>query len=148
MSFRSTLTLTPLVASLLPAALLLMYLPIIPFFVQLPTASVNTAVHVEDLSCYLTCLCQIEDRVHNVLYVSNLPHWLQLLKEFLGIIRVHRRIHHARGYSVEADIVFCILNREAPNDCVQASLSDHRDRAIYAEDRLIGKRRRDAYDVS
>ena len=40
------------------------------FLVQLPTAGVNTTVHVEDLSGYLTRLYQVEDRVHNVLMLA------------------------------------------------------------------------------
>src|ERR1700722_10441119 len=51
----------------------------------LPPASVNTAVHVENLSCYLTRPYQVEDSVHNVLYICDRPHWLQLLEELFGI---------------------------------------------------------------
>src|SRR5437588_7842073 len=94
----------------------LRYIRSVPSCLSLPTASVNTAVDVEYLSGYLTCLNQVEDSVHNVLYVCDSSHWLQLFKEVLGIILVHWRIHHARSYSVEADTLFCILNRETPND--------------------------------
>ena len=76
----------------------------------------NTAVHVEDLSGYLSCLGQVENRVGNVFYVRDSSQWLQCLKKVPGIILVHWRIYHARGYSVEADTLFCILNRETPND--------------------------------
>ena len=82
----------------------------------LPTAGVRTAVDVEHLAGYLTCLGEEENSVGNVFYVRDSSHWLQLFKEILGILLVHWRIHHAWGYGVEADTLFCLLNRETPND--------------------------------
>ena len=46
---------------------------------QLPTASVSTTIHVEYLSGYLTCLCQVENSVDNVFYARDFPPWLHRL---------------------------------------------------------------------
>jgi hypothetical protein len=64
---------------------------------QLPAAGVRAAIHVEYLSGYLSCPCQAENSVDNVLYTDNFPHWLQCLQMVLGIILVQRCVHDARG---------------------------------------------------
>ena len=120
----------------------------VPSCLALPTAGVRTAVDVEHLPGYLACLGEVENSVGNVFDVRDSSHWLQCLKKVPGISFVHWSVDDARGNGVEADTLLCILNRETPNDCIQASFSDHWDRAIYAKDRLIGKRRGDAYDAS
>jgi hypothetical protein len=61
---------------------------------------------------------------------------------------VHWCVHDARGYGVKADTLFCVLDCETPDHRVQAPLCNHRNRAVYAGDWLIGKRRSDAHNAS
>jgi hypothetical protein len=87
---------------------------------RLPTASVSTAIHVENFSGYLTCLCQVENSVDNVFYVDDFPHWLECPQRVLGIILVQGCVHDAGGDGVEADTFSCILDCETADHCIQA----------------------------
>ena len=53
-------------------------------FQLLPTASVGAAIHVKYLSGYLTCTCQVEYRVDNVLYLRDRFHWLHCGKYYVA----------------------------------------------------------------
>ena len=77
---------------------------------RLPAASVSTAIYVEYLPAHLRCPCNVENCVHNVCYVRYFSHWLQRLKKVLGFTLVHWCVHDARGYGVEADTFFCVLD--------------------------------------
>ena len=90
----------------------------------------SSAFDVEDLSGYLTCLCQVENSIDNVFYGHDSSHWLQSLKKVLGIVLVHWCVHNAGSYGVEADPFFCILDCETPGHRIQASFRNHRNRAI------------------
>ena len=72
----------------------------------------RTAIHVEYLSGYLTCLCQEDNSVDNVFHVRYFPHWIRFLKRAPGIILVQWRVHDSGGYGVKADTFFCILDCE------------------------------------
>jgi hypothetical protein len=60
---------------------------------------------------------------------------------------VHWSVHDARGYGVEADSFFGIFDCKTPGHRIQAPLRNHRNRAIYASDRLIGTRRGHAHNA-
>jgi len=53
---------------------------------------VRSTIHMEHLSRDLTCLCQVEDGVNNVLYFQDFAQGLQDPKRVLGIILVQWRI--------------------------------------------------------
>src|SRR6516162_10089026 len=55
-------------------------------------------------------------------------------RELPSTILVQRCVHDARGYGVEADIFFCVLDCQAPGHSIQASFRDHRNRGIYPGD--------------
>src|SRR4030095_12876697 len=71
-----------------------------------------------------------------------LPHRLQSLRKFLGIMLVQWCVHNTKSYGFEADTFFCILDCEAPNHRIQASFRDHRKRAV-----VSGSDHSDSYRV-
>ena len=62
---------------------------------------------MEYLSAHMTCLCQVQNGIDNILY-RRLSH-SGLQRRIIGIILVHCCIHNAGGHGIEADAVFCIL---------------------------------------
>jgi hypothetical protein len=80
-------------------------------------------------------------------HLHDFPHWLERPKEVLGFI-VQRCVHDAGGHGVEADTFFCVLDCQAPSDCVQAPLRNHRNRGLFAGEGLIDKRRRYGHNVA
>jgi len=72
------------------------------------------------LSGYITCLCQVKNSIDNVFYLHHFSHRLQGPERIFGIILVHWSVHDARGYGVEADPFFGILDCKTPGHCIQA----------------------------
>src|SRR5580658_196336 len=112
----------------------------------LPTTSRSGTIHMEYLSAHMGRLCQVKHRIDDILD-RGLFH-SRLKSRVAGIILVHRRIHFAGGYGIKANAVFCILNCQILCCCIQATLRNHRNRAIYARNWPIGKRRSDAHNAS
>src|SRR6266487_933542 len=79
---------------------------------RLPTSGVCTTIHVEHVSGYLICLCQVKNSVDDIFYIRDSPHGLQRLEKLLGITLMQRRVHDAGGYGVEANTFFCVLDCE------------------------------------
>src|SRR3984957_2294703 len=112
----------------------------------LPTTSGSGAIHVENLSAHMTGLHQVKDRIGNVLY-RRLLHG-RLWRRVAWHVSVHLRVHDARGYGIEANAIFCILDCEILSRRIQPTLRDHRNRAVFAGDWPIGKRSSDGNDAS
>ena len=72
----------------------------------------SAAIHVEYLSGYLSCVCQVENSLDNVLYLHDFPHRLKCLKKVLGIILVQWCVDGAGSHRVEADAFLCVLDCE------------------------------------
>src|SRR5208282_2683065 len=117
---------------------------------MLPMTSRSSAIHVENLSVYMTCLYQVKNGIDNILYRRLFHSRLRcrLQRRVTGIIAVHWRIHNAGGHGIKADAVFRILYCEILSRRIQTTLRNHRNRSILAGDWTIGKRRSDGHDAS
>jgi hypothetical protein len=67
---------------------------------------------VQHFSAYVTCLRHVENGLDNIFYGGDIPLCLRSFRRVLGIIPVHGCVHFAGGYRVEADPLFCVLDRK------------------------------------
>ena len=65
----------------------------------------------------------------------------------LRTVLVQRRINHSRRNRIHTNTVFRIFDGEAACNRVNAALGNHWDRGIYACNRIIRQRSRDADDA-
>ena len=68
-------------------------------------------------------------------------------QKVLGMVAVRRRIDDSRRHRIHADTVFRIFDGEATCNRINVAFGNHRDRGIYAGNRIVGQRGRDADDA-
>ena len=104
----------------------------------------GAAIYVENFSAHLSRRRKIEDSFDDVLYVNDLSGWRSGGRARF-VVLVQGRGHDARSHGVEANTLACIFDCQAPCNRIQAALRHHRNRCMYASDRLISERSCDAY---
>src|ERR1700727_209683 len=73
-------------------------------FCLLPATSRGSTIHVENLSAHMTGLHKIKNSIDNIFYRSLFNYGL---RRVVGITPMHRCIHNAGGYGIEANAIVC-----------------------------------------